>query len=188
MFSFSRSEEKLREYAAEYGESGRWGTPRDAVEFGDAVILCCKWEQASEAAEAMGDLAGKPLIETVNTFRDDGTIEIGHSTSVAEELARMCRGAQVVPAFNSVPATLLGESEDIFGDARAAVFYCGDNRDAKLIGRELIIDAGFEPVDAGPLRSARLIEPFAMLTVQAAINQKVRNIGFSMLRPKASSS
>lgn len=184
LFSFSRSEEKLRGYAAEYGDLGYWGTPRDAVEFGDAVVLCCNWEQAPEAVEAMGDLTGKVLVETVNTFQDDGTIAIGHTTSVAEELALMAPEALVSPAFNSVPATLLAAPEDIFGESKAAVFYCGDDPSAKATARRLIEDAGFEPVDAGPLKSARLIEPFAMLTVQAAINQKVRNIGFSMLRPR----
>lgn len=188
LFSFSRSEEKLRGYAAEYGDLGRWGTPRDAVEFGDVVVLCCNWEQVPEAVEAMGDLAGKALIETVNTFQDDGTIAIGHSSSAAEEIARMSQGALVVPAFNSVPATLLAAPEDLFGDSKAAVFYCGDDLGAKAAASRLIEDAGFEAVGAGPLKSARLIEPFAMLTVQAAINQKVRNIGFSMLRPRASSS
>lgn len=188
LFSFSRSEEKLRGYAAEYGELGHWGTPRDAVEFGEATVLCCKWEQTQEAVDAMGDLAGKTLIETVNTFQDDGTIAIGHSTSVAEEISHMAEGALVVPAFNSIPATLLAQPEDVFGETKAAVFYCGDDPGAKATARQLIQDAGFEPVDVGALKSARLIEPFAMLTVQAAINQKIRNIGFSMLRPRDSAS
>lgn len=188
LFSFSRSEEKLQGYAAEYGELGHWGTPRDAVDFGEVVVLCCNWEQVPEAVEAMGELGGKALIETVNTFQDDGTLAIGHSTSAAEEIARMAVGAQVVPAFNSVPATLLAQPEDIFGATKAAVFYCGDDPAAKAAASRLIGDAGFEPIDAGPLKSARLIEPFALLTVQAAINQRVRNIGFSMLRPQASPS
>lgn len=188
LFSFSRSEEKLRGYAAEYGDLGSWGTPRDAVEFGDVVVLCCNWEQVPEAVEAMGDLGGKALIETVNTFQDDGTIAIGHSTSAAEEISRKLPGALVVPAFNSVPATLLAQPEDVFGEARAAVFYCSDDPAAKSAARQLIEDAGFEALDAGSLKSARLIEPFAMLTVQAAINQKIRNIGFAVLRPRGTSS
>ncbi len=32
----------------------------------------------------------------------------------------------------------------------------------------LIRDAGFDPVDAGPLRIARYIEPFALLVAQLA--------------------
>ena len=33
---------------------------------------------------------------------------------------------------------------------------------------ELIRDAGFDPVDAGPLRMARYTEPFALLIAQLA--------------------
>ena len=41
--------------------------------------------------------------------------------------------------------------------------YCGDDDSAKQIAATLISDIGFEPVDAGPLRIARYMEPFALL-------------------------
>jgi predicted dinucleotide-binding enzyme len=46
--------------------------------------------------------------------------------------------------------------------------YCGDDRGAKEIAATLISDVGFEPVDAGPLRIARYLEPFALLMGQLA--------------------
>jgi predicted dinucleotide-binding enzyme len=39
---------------------------------------------------------------------------------------------------------------------------------AKEIAARLITDVGFEPVDAGPLRIARHMEPFALLMGQLA--------------------
>lgn len=44
--------------------------------------------------------------------------------------------------------------------------YCGDDRRAKEVTASLIRDAGFDPVDAGPLRIARYTEPFALLVGQ----------------------
>ena len=41
--------------------------------------------------------------------------------------------------------------------------YCGDDDSAKQIAAVLISDVGFDPVDAGPLRIARYMEPFALL-------------------------
>jgi hypothetical protein len=41
--------------------------------------------------------------------------------------------------------------------------YCGDDAKSKEVAAKLIRDAGFDPVDAGPLRIARYIEPFTML-------------------------
>lgn len=182
-FSFSRSDEKLARYAQDLGDAGHWGAPAAAADFGDVIVLSCKWEQVPEAVAQLGNIDGKTLIETVNTFQNDGTVEIGHTTSAAEEIARLAGGALVVPAFNSVPATLLTEPGDLFGEARSLVFYCGDDEAAKSTAATLICDAGFEAIDAGPLKSARLIEPFALLTVQAAIHQRVRNVGFQFLRP-----
>ena len=46
--------------------------------------------------------------------------------------------------------------------------YCGDDQRAKNVAAGLIRDVGFDPVDAGPLRIARYIEPFSLLVAQLA--------------------
>lgn len=46
---------------------------------------------------------------------------------------------------------------------RPSMAYCADDDNAKEIAARLIKDVAFEPVDAGPLRIARYIEPFALL-------------------------
>jgi predicted dinucleotide-binding enzyme len=46
--------------------------------------------------------------------------------------------------------------------------YCGDDVAAKGVAATLIRDAGFDPVDAGPLRIARYLEPFTLLIGQLA--------------------
>jgi hypothetical protein len=46
--------------------------------------------------------------------------------------------------------------------------YCGDDEPGKGVAAELIRDAGFDPLDAGPLRIARYTEPFALLVGQLA--------------------
>ena len=46
--------------------------------------------------------------------------------------------------------------------------YCGDDDGAKGVTATLSSDVGFEPVDAGPLRIARYLEPFALLMGQLA--------------------
>ena len=51
------------------------------------------------------------------------------------------------------------------------MLFCGDDVDAKSAVGGLIRDAGFDPVDAGPLRSARFVEPACYLTVALAYQQ-----------------
>jgi predicted dinucleotide-binding enzyme len=51
---------------------------------------------------------------------------------------------------------------------RPSLVYCGDDDGAKDLTATLIRDAGFDPVDAGPLRIARYLEPFSLLIGQLA--------------------
>ena len=46
--------------------------------------------------------------------------------------------------------------------------YCGDHQGAKETAARLIRDVGFHPVDAGPLRTARYLEPFTLLIARLA--------------------
>ena len=45
---------------------------------------------------------------------------------------------------------------------RPSLMYCGGDQHAKDVTATLIRDIGFDPVDAGPLRIARYLEPFAL--------------------------
>jgi predicted dinucleotide-binding enzyme len=51
---------------------------------------------------------------------------------------------------------------------RPSLVYCGDKDPANRVAAGLIRDAGFEPIEAGPLRMARYTEPFALLVAQLA--------------------
>ena len=79
------------------------------------------------------------------------------------------RGAKLVSAFSTVPSEVLF---DVFANRRRSerpsLVYCGDDKHAKRIAARLIKDIGFEPVDAGPLRIARYLEPFSLLVAQLA--------------------
>ena len=51
---------------------------------------------------------------------------------------------------------------------RPSLVYCGDDQDAKDVAATLIRDVGFEPLDAGPLRIARYLEPISLAMAQLA--------------------
>jgi predicted dinucleotide-binding enzyme len=44
----------------------------------------------------------------------------------------------------------------------------GDDDEAKRVAASLIEGVGFEPIDAGPLRTARYLEPFSLLIARLA--------------------
>lgn len=176
VLSFSRDEEKLRAAAVAAGPNARTGTPSEAAAFGEVVALTVPWNALQtaldQAGAPAGSLAGKVLLSSVMALnRDMSGLEVGHTTSAAEEVARLSPGARVVESFNSVFAPLLeGETREI-GGVRPTVFHCGDDAPAKEAASALISDAGFDPVDAGPLRNARYLEPFGMLMIQLAYSE-----------------
>ena len=50
------------------------------------------------------------------------------------------------------------------------------------MARDLAAQIGFEPVDAGPLRQARLLESFALLWVNLAFGGMGTDFAFKLLR------
>ena len=167
MFSFSRDLHKHEQVVSEAGPSTRSGTPEQAARFGDVVVLAVGWGAVQEALQAAGSLDGKTLISCVNPLTPDFSgLVVGTTTSAAEEIAKLAAGAHVVEAFLNVFAGILHSDTMLFGADVPSVFYCGDDAAAKSAVRTLIGDIGLEPVDSGPLRNARFIEPTAMLILQ----------------------
>jgi predicted dinucleotide-binding enzyme len=90
-------------------------------------------------------------------------------SSRVEELAKKVPKANIVSAFNSVPSEVLfGVFEARHKSPRPSLIYCGDDQNAKRVAAGLIRDAGFDPVDSGPLRIARYTEPFGLLVGELA--------------------
>jgi len=174
--------DKVQEMVAALRGKGSAAQNHEAVASADIVALCVPWPNAEDAIRASGNMAGKILIDCTNPLSSDlKGLTIGLATSAAEQVARWARGAQVVKAFNTIGAGNFGNAE--FGGLRADGFYCGDDRDAKKVVRELIEDVGLEPVDVGPLSNARWLEPLAMLWIDLAFNQKQgTNHAFKLLR------
>ncbi len=170
IFSYARSESKLRKLARGAQGRARAGTPREAASDSDVLLLAVHWSRIGDVLRQAGDLSGKIVISCCLPMNDDDTeLVIGRTSSGAEKLAKKIRGAQVVAAFQTVPSEVLF---DVFAArkkrSRPSLVYCGDDRRAKTVAATLIRDCGFEPVDAGPLRVARYTEPFALLIARLA--------------------
>ena len=82
---------------------------------------------------------------------------------------RKIPSARVVCAFGTVPSEVLfGVFEARRKAHRPSLVYWGDHQGAKNVAATLIRDVGFAPIDAGPLRIARYMEPFSLLMGQLA--------------------
>lgn len=169
-FSYSRSEEKLQALARDAGSRARHGTPADAVAGSDAVLLAVHWNRVREVLALAGPLEGTPLITCCLPMSDDDSaLVLGHTTSGAEALQAMVPRAKVVSAFGTIPSEVLpGVFAARRRKARPSLLCCGDVDEAKAVAVELARDIGFDPIDLGPLRMARYLEPFTLAVAQLA--------------------
>ena len=170
VFSYARSQQKLKTLARNAKGSATHGTPRDAALEADAVLLAVHWSRIQDVLKQAGDLSGKVVVTCSLPMNEHNTdLVIGHTTSGAEELQKKIPKAHVVAAFTTVPSEVLfGVYEAKRKASRPSLVYCGDDRNANDLTAALIRDVGFDPIDAGPLRIARYIEPFALLIGQLA--------------------
>lgn len=165
VFSYARSQEKLKQLAHDAHPSARAGTPREAVQAADALLLGVHWSRFDDVLHQAGDLSGKVLITcSLPMTEDNSALVIGHTSSGAEALAQRLPKARIVSAFNTIPSEVLFEVfENREQSKRPSLLYCGDDTGAKKLTARLIRDVGFDPIDTGALSMARYSEPFALL-------------------------
>src|SRR6266849_6519432 len=150
VFSYARSEQKLKRLAREAQGSARAGTPREAAREADVLFLAVHWSRVDDVLKQASDVSGKVIVTCSLPMNADNTeLVIGPTSSGAETLA-----------------TRVPEARRKAG--RPSLVYCGDDSSSKGIAAKLIRDVGFDPVDAGPLRIARYTEPFALLVAELA--------------------
>lgn len=152
----------------------------DAVRGAAVVVLAMPYGALDDVLAATGDLAGTTVIDCTNAVERGAGLKYGHTTSSAEELQRRIPRAHVVKSFNAQGAENL--AAPVYGGLAASNFYCGDDASSKQVVRQLVEEVGFDPIDAGPLASARLIEPLMMLWMASARAVGSRDIAFRVLR------
>jgi 8-hydroxy-5-deazaflavin:NADPH oxidoreductase len=136
------------------------------------LLLAVHWSRVNDVLKQAGDISGKVLITcSLPMNPSDTALAIAHTSSGAEALAKKTKRARVVSAFGTVPSEVLFdvfEAKRRRTRRRPSLLYCGNNDEAKSVVAQLIRDVGFEPVDTGPLRIARYLEPFTLAIAQLA--------------------
>ena len=146
--------------------------PRAAIDGAEAIVLATPWEKTEAAIANLGDLRGRLVIDCTNPLTATASglgLALGFDRSAGERVAEWAKGAAVFKTLNQTGANNMAEA------ARFAVtpsmFVAGDDEAKKPIVMQLLRDLGFEPIDAGPLTNARLLEPLAMLWIDQALKR-----------------
>lgn len=173
--------DRVRALAADTGSAAT--TPAEAAAAAEVVVLALPWSAVEPALADLGDLSGKIVIDCTNPLgRVDGGIglTLGHTTSGGETVQRLLPRARVVKTLNQVGAEIMARNAHL--PHRPVMFMAGEDAAAKAQVAGLLADLGFEPLDAGGITKARLLEPFALVWInQALARGKGRDWAFAAI-------
>jgi hypothetical protein len=161
-----RGPESLAGLVAELGPSIKAGTAEEAAS-ADIVLVALRWVDLEKGLADLPAWNGRIVIDGTNpvAFLDPDSpdakdpnnplaaygikaIDLGGKHS-SEVFLGFVPGARVVKAFNHLDASVLPEPA-VSGGQRA-LFYSGDDADAKAEVRQIIAQTGHFPVDLGAL-------------------------------------
>lgn len=128
----------IRALLQKAGPNAQAGTIKEAVAFGEAILLAVPPEHVERVLAEAGDLGGKILINCTNRY--DGE-------SADTEVRRLPRNARVVRAFHTLPWEVL--ANPAYDDGNATAFLYGDDPAAVTAVARLAADLGLDPVDLG---------------------------------------
>src|SRR6266704_3646737 len=73
VFSYARTEQKLKTLARKAKGNATHGTPREAAQDADAVLLAVHWLRFDDVLKQAGDLSGKVVVTCSMPMNEDNT-------------------------------------------------------------------------------------------------------------------
>jgi 8-hydroxy-5-deazaflavin:NADPH oxidoreductase len=159
----SRHPDQLQDLVESLGTSASAGTPMDAAEFGEVIMLTVPLKAIPDlASNLQSSLSGKVVLDTGNAYEQrDGDIArraSEHPAGSAGWAAALFPQARWVKAFNTVYFKTLQSQAHRAGDP-LGIPLASDDPSALRIAADLVKDAGFDPVIVGPLVRGKDFEP-----------------------------
>lgn len=159
----SRHPEQLRSLVESLGPRASAGTPEEAAEFGEVVVMAVPLKAVPELAPRIAPLVqGKVVLDTTNAYeqRDGDVARVAkqHPEGTSAWAAAMFPGSRWVKAFNTVYYKVLQTEAHRSGD-RVGIPLAGDDPGALEVAERLVRDAGFDPVIVGGLARGKEFEP-----------------------------
>jgi len=160
MFS-SLDIEQDKALAARLGGGASAGTPRQAAEFGEVLLVSVPYSALPQLGKDLADaMRGKVVIDTSNPFpnRDGEIANWAREKGAGLATAELLPGTRIVRAFNSVGFARMAEAAQRPGP-RFGMPIAGDDAQAISVASRLIHEVGYEPVLVGPLAMGRFLMP-----------------------------
>jgi predicted dinucleotide-binding enzyme len=117
-----------------------------------------------------GGLTNRIVVDCTNPLgmgADGLQLILGFTGSGGEQVAAWAPGAFVFKTLNTTGANNMAMALEFATKPMMPV--AGDDAQKKRVVMELVGKLGFLPIDAGPLKNARLLEPLAMFWIDQAM-------------------
>jgi predicted dinucleotide-binding enzyme len=173
VFFGARTTEKGQEVAAIAGHKTQGGSNDAAAAFGAVLLYTVRGVNPADVFSSIDILDGKILIDCNNQEIPENFAYPAITRSLAEKLAAETPKARVVKAFNTMAQELFELAPDPLKDYSVSVFVAGDDESAKQAVMQLATEIGFQAIDCGELRHARLIESAGDLIRLLMIQQQM---------------
>ena len=164
--SNSKGADTLKELAKKIGPNVTAASANEAAE-ADIIVLSVPWANMPDAIKKIPTWTGKIVVDTSNNILSMDPFKLADigGKSTGELVANLMPGANLVKAFNTLPAALVA-SDPARGNGNRTIVYSGDDVEAKNVVRELIASTGFNPLDLGGLKIGGKMQdvggPFSM--------------------------
>ncbi|MBW4662490.1 MAG: NAD(P)-binding domain-containing protein [Drouetiella hepatica Uher 2000/2452] len=173
VFFGARTTEKGQEVATNAGHKTQGGSNDAAAAFGAVLLYTVRGVNPAKVFSSVSVLDDKVLIDCNNQEIPENFEYPAIARSLAETLAAEVPKARVVKAFNTMAQELFELAPDPLKNYKVSVFVAGDDESAKQTVMQLANEIGFQAIDCGKLRHARLIESAGDLIRLLMIQQQM---------------
>jgi len=125
----------------------------------DVVLLAIPGAAVGDNLDRLTGLDGKTVIDATNLYGGAGP---PHGFASNAEFVKSKTGGPTAKSFNINFASLFDKLDEV--RIRPANLWCGDE-DARAAVEELNLDAGYDPIYAGPLDNASVLESFITIAI-----------------------
>ena len=180
-----RNSDEAATAASTFGAAA--GTPAEAVQFGEVVVLATHNEAVFDAIETAGGpsaFGGKIVVDINNpisaeTFRTNRT----DGRSLTEAIAVTLPGAHVGKAFNMAQAAVWADPDMTYDGRQMVTLYTADDEADEIIAA-LITDVGSEPQRLGDNSYAYQLEAAGAIVIKFLFSGRDPHTILNFIQPE----
>ena len=141
--------------------------PKKAVQQAEIVFLAIPFAANQKIIEGLqAELEGKILVDCTNPVGPGFTHGLNNEQSGAEFIQSLIPNSHVVKAFSIYGYENFKDNQFPDYNLKPAMFFCGDNEEAKKKVSDLISSLDWEPLDVGILKQALHLEHMTLMWVR----------------------